>query len=189
MRRGSRPPCQSATRKVSMPRTANSSPLGRRPISVLRKGAPHDVARADELAAGELLLEIEADIRERGPERIGEVLEFATAAEDVARSVVNSTSSARTSSATPRSPRTIMSSKQPRPSRRAASRRDPLPRVRFHDLRHSAATLMSQPRRASQDRLGDPWAQPDLDHCGHLHARDTGMQREAAAALDAALGG
>ncbi len=64
-----------------------------------------------------------------------------------------------------------------------------LPRVRFHDLRHSAATLMLSrgvPLKIVSEILGHSQISITADTYMHVTA---GMQREAAAALDAVLGG
>lgn len=63
-----------------------------------------------------------------------------------------------------------------------------LPRVRFHDLRHSAATLMLSrgvPLKIVSEILGH--SQISLTADTYMHVTP-GMQREAAAAVDAALG-
>lgn len=62
-----------------------------------------------------------------------------------------------------------------------------LPRVRFHDLRHSAATLMLSrgiPLKIVSEILGH--SQISLTADTYMHVTE-GMQREAAAAVDAAL--
>jgi integrase len=67
-------------------------------------------------------------------------------------------------------------------------RRAGLPRVRFHDLRHSAATLMlsrSVPLKIVSEILGHSQISITADTYMHV---TPGMQREAAAAVDAALG-
>ncbi|MEO8898698.1 MAG: tyrosine-type recombinase/integrase [Candidatus Dormibacter sp.] len=62
-----------------------------------------------------------------------------------------------------------------------------LPHIRFHDLRHSAATLMLSrgvhPKLASE-MLGHSTIAITLDLYSHVSAN---MQREAADAIDAAL--
>jgi integrase len=62
------------------------------------------------------------------------------------------------------------------------------PRLRFHDLRHTAATLMLgrgvHPKVVSE-MLGHSQISVTLDLYSHVSAT---MQREATAALDAALG-
>jgi integrase len=62
-----------------------------------------------------------------------------------------------------------------------------LPRVRFHDLRHSAATLMLSrgvPLKIVSEILGHSQISITADTYMHV---TPGMQREAAAALDAVL--
>lgn len=63
-----------------------------------------------------------------------------------------------------------------------------LPRVRFHDLRHSAATLLLgrgiHPKIVSE-MLGHSQISVTLDLYSHVTPT---MQRDAAAALDAVLG-
>jgi integrase len=63
-----------------------------------------------------------------------------------------------------------------------------LPRIRFHDLRHTAATLMLSmgvhPKMASE-MLGHSTIAITLDLYSHVTAN---MQRQAADAIDAALG-
>ncbi len=70
--------------------------------------------------------------------------------------------------------------------RRALSRAE-LPIIRFHDLRHSAATLMLSrgvhPKMASE-MLGHSTIGITLDLYSHVTAN---MQRQAADAIDAAL--
>jgi integrase len=68
-------------------------------------------------------------------------------------------------------------------------RRAGLPRVRFHDLRHSAATLMLSrgvPLKIVSEILGHSQISITADTYMHV---TPGMQREATAALDAVLGG
>ena len=67
-------------------------------------------------------------------------------------------------------------------------RRAGLPRVRFHDLRHSAATLMLSrgvPLKIVSEILGHSQISITADTYMHV---TPGMQREAAAAVDVALG-
>lgn len=67
-------------------------------------------------------------------------------------------------------------------------RRAGLPRIRFHDLRHTAATLLLSRGvhpRISADMLGHATVAVTLDTYSHVTPT---MQREAAAALDAVLG-
>jgi integrase len=67
-------------------------------------------------------------------------------------------------------------------------RRAGLPHVRFHDLRHSAATLMLSrgvPLKIVSEILGHSQISITADTYMHV---TLGMQREAAAAVDAALG-
>ncbi|MDQ2914684.1 MAG: site-specific integrase [Chloroflexota bacterium] len=67
-------------------------------------------------------------------------------------------------------------------------RRAGLPRVRFHDLRHSAATLMLSrgvPLKIVSEILGHSQISITADTYMHV---TPGMQREAASALDALLG-
>ena len=63
-----------------------------------------------------------------------------------------------------------------------------LPRIRFHDLRHSHATIMLisniHPKVVSE-RLGHSRVSLTLDTYSHMLP---GMQEEAAAAIDAAFG-
>jgi integrase len=47
-----------------------------------------------------------------------------------------------------------------------------LPDIRFHDLRHSAATLLLMYGNASQSRTGVTGSQPDQHDHGYLLARD-----------------
>jgi len=67
--------------------------------------------------------------------------------------------------------------------------RSGLPRIRFHDLRHTAATLLLEAGvhpRAVADRLGHATPSLVMNTYGHVTER---MQREATAAMDAVLGG
>jgi len=67
--------------------------------------------------------------------------------------------------------------------------RSGLPRIRFHDLRHTAATLLLEAGvhpRAVADRLGHATPSLVMNTYGHVTER---MQREATAAIDAVLGG
>lgn len=60
-----------------------------------------------------------------------------------------------------------------------------LPRIRFHDLRHTAATLMLQQRihpKVVQERLGHATISITLDTSSHVLPS---MQRDAVARLDA----
>jgi integrase len=64
-----------------------------------------------------------------------------------------------------------------------------LPRIRFHDLRHTAATLLLKQGtnpKVVQERLGRPTIAVTLDVYSHVLPD---MQTEAAAKLDALLGG
>ncbi len=64
-----------------------------------------------------------------------------------------------------------------------------LPRVRFHDLRHSAATLLLSQNvhpKVVQERLGHSTISVTMDTYSHVMPS---MQREAADKLDAMLGG
>ena len=64
-----------------------------------------------------------------------------------------------------------------------------LPRIRFHDLRHSHATLMLRANvhpKIVSERLGHSKVAITLDTYSHVIP---GMQQEAAAAIDAAFGG
>jgi integrase len=64
-----------------------------------------------------------------------------------------------------------------------------LPRIRFHDLRHSHATLMLRANvhpKIVSERLGHSKVAITLDTYSHVVP---GMQEEAAAAIDAAFGG
>ena len=66
-------------------------------------------------------------------------------------------------------------------------RRAALPRVRFHDLRHSAATLLLEAGlhpRVVAERLGHASPSLVMDTYGHVTER---MQKDATAALDAIL--
>ena len=63
-----------------------------------------------------------------------------------------------------------------------------LPRIRFHDLRHSHATLMLRANvhpKIVSERLGHSKIAITLDTYSHVIP---GMQQEAAAAIDAAFG-
>jgi integrase len=63
-----------------------------------------------------------------------------------------------------------------------------LPRIRFHDLRHSHATAMLQSKihpKIVSERLGHSRIALTLDTYSHVIP---GMQEEAAAAIDAAFG-
>lgn len=67
------------------------------------------------------------------------------------------------------------------------SRLTDIPRVRFHDLRHSAATqllALGVHPKIVQERLGHTTITTTLDLYSHVVE---GMQEEAAAKLDAAL--
>jgi integrase len=67
------------------------------------------------------------------------------------------------------------------------SRAKGLPRVHFHDLRHSHATqllLAGVPPKVAQERLGHSTITTTMDL--HSHVTDT-MQGDAAARLDAAF--
>lgn len=74
------------------------------------------------------------------------------------------------------------------PKGRAALARAGLPRSRFHDLRHTAATLMLgqgiHPKIVSE-MLGHSQISVTLDLYSHVTPT---MQRDAAIAIDAALG-
>jgi integrase len=64
-----------------------------------------------------------------------------------------------------------------------------LPRIRFHDMRHTAATLMLEEGvhpKIVQERLGHSSIKMTLDRYSHV---SMDMQRHAADALDAAIGG
>ncbi len=66
--------------------------------------------------------------------------------------------------------------------------RSGLPHIRFHDLRHTAATLLLEAGvhpRAVADRLGHATPSLVMNTYGHVTER---MQREATAAMDAVLG-
>jgi integrase len=63
-----------------------------------------------------------------------------------------------------------------------------MPRVRFHDLRHSHATELLRSGvniKVISERLGHSSVATTLDTCSHV---DTRMQSEAADKLDAAFG-
>ena len=67
-------------------------------------------------------------------------------------------------------------------------RRAGLPTIRFHDLRHSAATLLlaqGVPAKIVSDMLGHSTINITLDTYSHV---TEGMQRQAASAMDMALG-
>ena len=67
-------------------------------------------------------------------------------------------------------------------------RRAGLPDIHFHDLRHTAATLLLQQGvhpKVVQERLGDAQISLTLDTYSHVIPS---LQREAAASLDALLG-
>ena len=66
-------------------------------------------------------------------------------------------------------------------------RRAGLPVIRFHDLRHTAATLLLAQGVHPKDRPGAPWALADLAHPGYLQPCPAGHGREAASKLDALL--
>jgi len=64
-----------------------------------------------------------------------------------------------------------------------------LPYIRFHDLRHTSATLslaLGEHPKIVQERLGHSSIRMTLDRYSHVTA---GMQREAADRLDEAIGG
>jgi integrase len=64
-----------------------------------------------------------------------------------------------------------------------------LPPIRFHDLRHTVASLMladGEPAKVVQERLGHSSVMVTLDVYSHVAP---GMQREAAERLDSAIDG
>ena len=63
-----------------------------------------------------------------------------------------------------------------------------LPRLTFHALRHTAATLLLAAGNASQDRCRASWAFDAHGDAQRLHPRHATMQREAATTLDRVLG-
>lgn len=72
---------------------------------------------------------------------------------------------------------------------RAMLKQAELPLIRFHDLRHTAATLLLEAGvhpRAVADRLGHATPSLVMNTYGHVTER---MQREATAAMDSVLGG
>jgi integrase len=73
--------------------------------------------------------------------------------------------------------------------RRLIGRMKDLPRVRFHDLRHSHATqllLAGVHPKVAQERLGHSTISTTLDLYSHVSAT---MQEDAAAKIDAAFQG
>jgi integrase len=68
-------------------------------------------------------------------------------------------------------------------------RRAGLPRIRFHDLRHTAATLMlarGVPAKVASEMLGHSTIGITLDLYSHV---SEGMQRQAAQAIDGLIWG
>ena len=67
-------------------------------------------------------------------------------------------------------------------------KRAELPHMRFHDLRHTAATLLLGRGINPQDCVRDARALAHLHHAQSLQSRAPHVQQQAADAMDAALG-
>jgi integrase len=67
--------------------------------------------------------------------------------------------------------------------------RSGLPKIRFHDLRHTHATLGPGRWHRSEGDVGGPRVQLDHHHARPLQPRDSGLGADAATRIAAVVGG